>query len=41
MKDNLNASEKGDTKFYAVINHFWSLTDEALKISKKKKISMS
>ncbi len=41
MKDNLNASEKGDTKFYAVINHLWSLTDEAKKISNKKKISIS
>lgn len=40
VKDTLNASEKGDNKFHAVINHFWSLADEAQKLSKKKKISM-
>lgn len=40
VKDKLNASEKGDNKFYAVINHFCSLTEKAQKLSSKKNISI-
>ena len=40
IQKNLNAEEKGDNKFFAVVNHFCSLMEDAEKKARHKKISI-
>ena len=40
IQKNLNAEEKGDNKFFAVVNHFCSLMEDAEEKAKDKKMSI-